>query len=128
MKTRIILGFTLGVIALCQVTTSFAAPPCKGQNKNDPGCPGAGEEPAPAAAATIDSVAVDWFNEKLVIRGSSLDSIGTFNLGGSAALSSANVTPTELDLPFDAAMASEANLRGSYLLKADGSDALSVFQ
>jgi hypothetical protein len=127
MNKRISLGLVFGALALWQVTTALAAPACKGPNKNDPGCPGTAEEPAPAASITVDSISVDWLNQKLVVRGSGLDGVGAFSLGGSAALSKTNVTATELELPFDAAMASEADLRGSYLLKADGADLLSVF-
>ena len=56
-----------------------AAPACKGPNKNDPGC----AQEAAAAAAVVDSVTVDWFNQALVVRGSGFTGSTNFLLGSS---------------------------------------------
>ncbi len=102
----------------------LAAPACKGPNKNDPGCE---EEAAAAAAAVVDSVTVDWLNQKLVVRGSGLAGATTFVLGNSVSLGVASVTDTELDIPFNLDMADEVLSQGNYNLKVDGAVQLSVF-
>ncbi|MDX1460602.1 MAG: hypothetical protein R3348_06045 [Xanthomonadales bacterium] len=103
----------------------YAAPPCKGPNKNDPGC--GAEEPAPPPVV-VDSVEVDWFNQSLVVRGSGLSGVTSFGLGGFAGpLATANVTDIELDLVFNADMAGEVLQAGSYALTADGTQQLTVF-
>jgi hypothetical protein len=102
-----------------------AAPPCKGPNKNDPGCD---EEAAAAAAAEVDSVTVDWLNEKLVIRGSGFTGSTSFLLGSSVTpLLTAVVTDPQLEIPFSAVMAAEVMSQGNYNLVVDGSVQLSVF-
>jgi hypothetical protein len=71
----------------------LAAPACKGQSKNDPGC----NQEVAAAAVVVDSVTVDWLNEKLVVRGSGLAGATTFVLGNSVSLAVPIMTDTELD-------------------------------
>jgi hypothetical protein len=108
-----------------------AAPACKGPNKNDPGCDttSAPEEPAaePAVAGLIDSATVDWSNQRVRVRGSGLSGVAQFTIGGSAVLAEANESDTQLDLLFDAAMAAAVTLEGSYALKADGADVISIY-
>lgn len=105
-----------------------AAPSCKGPNKNDPECVTAEEPAAPAAApGTVDSATVDWFNQKLVLRGTGLDTVAAFTLGGSVALTTDNVTPSSLEIPFDADVAGEVTDSGNYALIADGAVALSLY-
>jgi len=101
----------------------LAAPACKGQKKNDPGC----DQEVAAAAAVVDSVTVDWLNEKLVVRGSGLAGATNFVLGNSVSLAVASVTDTELDIPFSQDMADEVTSQGNYNLLVDGAVQLSVF-
>jgi hypothetical protein len=128
MKMKAILLFAL---LLPYHGWVMAAPPgpCQGPNKNDPGCPGA-EEPPPAAAeaAVVDSVTVDWLNLALVVRGSGLTGVTEFLLGSSATpLGTANVTDSQVELPFDSILAAEAAAQGNYNLVVDGIVALSVY-
>jgi hypothetical protein len=105
----------------------MAAQPCKGPNRNDPGCPGAELEPPPPPVV-VDSVTVDWLNEKLVVRGSGFTGSTSFLLGSNATpLATAGVTDTELDIPFSSVMASEVLSEGNYKLEIDGSMELSVY-
>lgn len=104
----------------------FAAPgPCQGPNKNDAGC----NEPAPPppSSGVVHSATVDWANQRVTVRGSDLDLVTDFVLGGSVPLTSSNVTPTELQLEFDTAMANAVMSQGNYLLSVDGTDVLSLF-
>lgn len=102
---------------------ALAAPPCKGPNKNDPGCPEATADPA-----VVDSVTVDWLNEKLTVRGSGFTGSTSFLLGSSLTpLGTSNVTATQLDIPFSATMAAEVIAQGNYKLEVDGVVQLSVF-
>jgi len=105
----------------------LAAPACKGQSKNDPGC----NQEVAAAAAVVDSVTVDWFNQALVVRGSGFTGSTSFLLGSSATpLATANVTDTQLDIPFaqvGGELAAEVTLQGNYNLEVDGSVQLSVY-
>ncbi len=113
---------------LSQVTA--AAPACKGPNKNDAGCEApAPEEPAPEAASAglVDSATVDWIDQKVTVRGSALGGVTQFTIGGSAALTQANASDVQVDLLFDAAMAAAVVLEGSYSLKADGADVISIY-
>jgi hypothetical protein len=124
------LGATL-LLYIFLVPAVQAAPACKGPNKNDPGCPGA-EEPPPEPAlpgAVVDSVTVDWFNQVLVVRGLGLSGITSWGLAGFAGpLSVAGgATDTELQIEFDADLASEVAGHGSYILNGDGTGQLSVF-
>ena len=128
MKYNLIFkGFgVLFLIIAFQALVQAQAPPCKGQNKNDPGCE---EEAAAAPAAVVDSVTVDWLNENLVVRGSGFTGSTSFVLGSSASpLGTVNVTDAELvDLPFSSDMAAEVTSQGNYNLEVDGSVQLSVF-
>ncbi len=103
----------------------LAAPACKGQNKNDPGC-----EPA-VATAVVDSVTVDWLNQKLVVRGSGFTGSTSFLLGSSTApLVTTNVTNSQLDIPFaqpGEEIAAEVTLQGNYNLEVDGAVQLSLY-
>jgi hypothetical protein len=103
--------------------SGFAAPACKGQSKNDPGC----NQEVAAAAVVVDSVTVDWLNEKLVVRGSGLGGATSFVLGNSVSLGVAIGTDTELDIPFSLDMADEVQSQGNYNLLVDGVVQLSVF-
>ena len=121
-----ILFFTL--LFLFQGVAS-AAPACKGANKYDPGCPGTEEPPAAAvAAAVVDSVTVDWFNQRLVVRGSGFTGATEFLLGGNPTpLAKENVTDPQVELPFNADLAAEVAGEGNYNLVVDGAVALSVY-
>ena len=125
MKYNLIFkGFGVLFLIFSFQASVQAAPPCKGPNKNDPGC-----NPAPAAAsAVVESVTVDWLNEKMVVRGSGFTGSTSFLLGSSASpLGTANVTDAQLDLPFNSDMAAEVTSQGNYNLQVDGSVQLSVF-
>ena len=123
-KKRIFKGLCV-LLIMFAFQASAQAPPCKGQNKNDPGCE---EEAAAAPAAVVDSVTVDWLNENLVVRGSGFTGSTSFVLGSSVTpLVTASVTDPQLDIPFSAALAAEVTSQGNYNLVVDGSVQLSVF-
>lgn len=120
-------GLTVLFFVLAFQSSLMAAPACKGPNKNDPGCPGASLEPLPPPLA-VDSITVDWLNEKLVVRGSGFTGSTSFLLGSNVTpLVTANVTDTELDIPFSSVMASEVLSQGNYKLDVDGAMELSVY-
>jgi hypothetical protein len=118
----------LSVLAFVMSEVLAAAPPCKGANKNDPGC---GEEVEPsttAVTAVVDSVTVDWVNQALIVRGSGFTGSTGFLLGGNPTpLATENVTDTELSIPFSADIAAEIGVAGNYNLVADGTVQLSVY-
>lgn len=119
----------MSIFAVLTIThsTAFGAPPCKGPNKNDPGCPGA-EEPEPVSGTPIvDSVTVDWAANKFIIRGTDLDSTTTYTLGGSALTAIGASSPAEVELLFDGTVAGEVTDEGSYSLKIDGNNAIAVY-
>jgi len=123
MKTSPILtGLGLFLLSYAFAVTSVAAPACKGPNKNDPSCINA----TATTTALADSVSVDWFNNKLFVRGSGFTSTTAFVLGGTA-VATANVTDTQLDIPFSAAVASEVDTPGNYNLFVDGVMQLTVY-
>ena len=127
MKNLIFRGFGVFLLVFAFQTAALAAPPCKGPNKNDPGCEAAIEEPI-ADPVAVDSVTVDWLNEKLVVRGSGLTGASSFQLGSSVTpLVTANVTDTELDIPFSGDMATEVPSQGNYKLDVDGTIQLSIY-
>ena len=73
-----IQGLSVSLLLFVFTTSSLmAAPPCKGPNKNEPGCPGTEDPPPPPesllAANMVDSVTVDWLNLVLVVRGIGID-------------------------------------------------------
>jgi len=129
MKNNLIFkGLCVLLLMFAFQASVLAAPACKGPNKNDPGCE---EEAAAAAAAVVDSVTVDWFNQVLVVRGSGFTGSTSFLLGSSVTpLAIANVTDTQLDIPFaqlGGELAAEVTLQGNYNLEVDGSVQLSVY-
>jgi hypothetical protein len=107
-------------------TNSFAAPgPCKGPNKNDPGC----NEPAPPPPTIVNSAAVDWKNQQITVRGESLDTAVDFSLGGSV-LNNGDldvVSANELNIPFNTDVANAVTSKGNYQFNIDGADVLSLF-
>lgn len=126
MKYKLVLnGFGVLFFVLAVQASVQAAPPCKGPNKNDPGC---NEEAAVSGSAVVESVTIDWLNEKIVVRGSGFTGSTSFLLGSSALpLGTANVTDAQLDIPFNFDMAAEVTSSGNYKLEVDGSVQLSVF-
>lgn len=82
--------------------------------------------PGAAAAAEIHSVHVDREGERLLVRGSGFSGGTSFTLGG-VAVPTANVSATELDIPFGAEIYSAVQWEASYLLVVDGSIAVSVY-
>ncbi len=106
--------------------SSFSAPgPCQGPNKNDPGCND--PPPPPPSAIVVNSATVDWFNEKITIRGNSLDTATDFILGGSVPITPLDVAASEVNLPFDTDVANAVTDKGNYQLNIDGTDVLSLF-
>lgn len=107
-------------------TTGFAAPgPCQGPNKNDPGCND--PPPPPPPAIVINSATVDWFNEKITLRGDALDTATDFVLAGSVPITPLDVSASEVNLPFDTDVANAVPDKGNYQLNIDGTDVLSLF-
>ena len=136
MKNLIFKGLIVLLFIFAFQTAVEAAPACKGPNKYDLGCPDAAApdpepdpEPDPIVdPVVVDSVTVDWLNEKLVVRGSGFTVSTSFLLGSSATpLSTAGVTDTELDIPFSAVMQDEVPSQGNYKLDVDGTVQLSIF-
>jgi hypothetical protein len=127
MKNSAFKGlFVLAFIFAVQSSLE-AAPPCKGPNKNDAGCEAPIEEPV-ADPVMVDSVTVDWLNERLVVRGSGFTGSTSFLLGSNVTpLATAAVTATELDIPFSTVMANEVTSQGNYKLDVDGTVQLSIF-
>lgn len=125
MKKKLIFKGLCVLLIMFAFQASAQAPPCKGQNKNDPGC----DQEVAAAAAVVDSVTVDWLNEALIVRGSGFTGLTSFLLGSSVTpLGTAVVTDPQLvEILFDAVMAAEVMSQGNYNLVVDGSVQLSVF-
>lgn len=128
MKNNLLLkGLSVLLLLGAFQASALAAPACKGPNKNDPGC----NQEVAAAPAVVDSVTVDWFNQALVVRGSGFTGSTSFLLGsGVTPLATANVTDTQLDIPFaqvGGELAAEVTLQGNYKLEVDGSVQLSVY-
>ncbi len=126
MKKKLIFKGLCVLLIMFAFQASAQAPPCKGQNKNDPGC----DQEVAAAAAVVDSVTVDWLNEALIVRGSGFTGSTSFLLGSSVTplgTADVNVTGTELNIPFSADVAAEVMSQGNYNLLVDGSVQLSVF-
>lgn len=85
-------------------------------------------KPPKVAPVVVDSVTVDWVNERLVVRGSGFVDSTSFLLGGSGTLlGTDNVTDAQLEIPFNAAVAAEVTSQGNYNLEANGSVQLSVY-
>lgn len=128
-----IRGLSASLLLFVFTTSSLmAAPPCKGPNKNEPGCPGTEDPPPPPesllAANMVDSVTVDWLNLVLVVRGTGIDAATDWFLGGSPSLSNVTVIDANtVEIGFDADLAAEVQGAGSHLLTADGSVQLTVY-
>lgn len=133
MKVLTAIQGLIAALLFFVFTTSslMAAPPCKGPNKNEPGCPGAEEPPPPPellAAYMVDSVTVDWLNLILVVRGTGIDVATDWVLSGSPSLSNVTVIDSNtVEIGFDGDLAAEVQGAGSYLLTADGNVQLTVY-
>ena len=129
MKKNLMLKGFFALLFIFAVQASVqAAPACKGPNKNDAGC--AEELPAEPdpVVAVVDSVTVDWLNEKLTVRGSGFAGSTNFLLGSSVTpLVTTVISPTEVDIAFSAVMAAEVMSQGNYNLVVDGGVQLSVY-
>jgi hypothetical protein len=79
-----------------------------------------------ALAQELHRVSVDRINDKILVRGDGFDGSTTFTLGG-VSVSPANVTPTQIEIPFDTDVAAAVQWRGSYRLVANGSTWISVY-
>jgi hypothetical protein len=109
---------------------AYSAPACKGPNKYDSGCPDAADAGTEAPAAVpivVDNATVDWFNQKITIRGTGLSGPLEFILGGSSPLTATPVDDTVVELPFHTTVAGEVDQAGNYVLKVDGTGVLSLF-
>ena len=126
--SRVFKGMSVLLIMLVFQSTAWTAPgPCQGPNKNNPGCPGAAEPPPPDPVV-VDSVTVDWVNEKLIIRGSGFVAGTEFHLGsGAGPLSKSFISSSLYDVFFDLAMANEVTSEGNFALLVDGVAQLSLY-
>jgi hypothetical protein len=131
MKKNLMLKGFLVLLFMFAVQASVqAAPACKGPNKNDPGCnEEIPAEPDPVVVvAVVDSVTVDWLNEKLTVRGSGFAGSTNFLLGSSVTpLVTTLISDTEVDIDFSAVIAAEVMSQGNYNLVVDGAVQLSVY-
>jgi hypothetical protein len=131
MKNNLMLKGFLVLLFLFAVQASVqAAPACKGPNKNDPGCNEViPAEPDPVVVvAVVDSVSVDWLNEKLTVRGSGFAGSTNFLLGSSVTpLATSLISDTEVDIDFSAVIAAEVKSQGNYNLVVDDAVQLSVY-
>ena len=129
MKKNLMLKGFFALLFMFAVQASVqAAPACKGPNKNDAGCnvelPA---EPDPVVVV-VDSVTVDWLNEKLTVRGNGFVGGTNFLLGSSVTpLVTTLISATEVDISFSAVMAAEVMSQGNYNLVVDGAVQLSVY-
>jgi len=79
-----------------------------------------------AGAQVIYSAHVDTQQAELIVKGSSLDTVGVFTLGG-VIVSPSDVTASMVNIPFDASTAAAVQWPGSYRLVADDSAFISVY-
>lgn len=85
-------------------------------------------KPPRTAPVVVDSVTVDWANERLIVRGSGFVDSTSFLLGGSGTLlGTENVSDARLEIPFGSAMEAEVTAAGNYNLEVNGSVQLSVY-
>jgi len=80
-----------------------------------------------AFAAELHSVVVDRTAEKIIVTGSGFDGATTLKLGGVDMTSINALSATQLELPFNAEVASALFSRGSFKLVADGTVSMSVY-
>jgi len=129
---KLAAGFLLLFSFIAINSPAYSAAACKGKNASDPGCPGAATEPpaeeeAAVDPAVVDNATVDWFNQKIVLRGSGFTGTTQFILGGSSPLTPVSVADTVVELNFDTALAGVVDQAGNYVLKVDGASVLSLF-
>jgi hypothetical protein len=86
--------------------------PCSGPHKNDPVCLAA---PLPAAIA-VNSVTVDWLNEKIIVRGENFSGSTAVTIAGLPATIGSQ-TADQIEIPFDAAIGGVP--KGNHNLVAD---------
>jgi hypothetical protein len=80
----------------------------------------------PVGAVGINSIHVDREGERIIVRGVDLDLATTVTLGG-VTVPTANVTTSELDIPFGTEVYSAVQWEASYNLVIDGTEHLSVY-
>jgi hypothetical protein len=79
-----------------------------------------------ARAVEIFSASVDLADQTIIVRGSDLDQVVQFMLGG-VTVSTVNVTPDRAEIPLSTEVATIVQWRGSYRLDADGAAYVSVY-
>ena len=79
-----------------------------------------------ASGAEVDSVHVDRVEEKILVRGSGFVPGTSFNLGG-VSVPTANVTDSELDIPFGIEIYTAVQWEASYSLIVDDAARLSIY-
>ena len=89
-------GLVLVLIQLALINSAYSAPPCKGPNKNDPGC---GSTAAAPPAVSVNRVWADWLNEEIIVEGANFSGSTTVSIAGAPATINAQ-TPTQLDVKF----------------------------
>jgi hypothetical protein len=78
------------------------------------------------SGAEVHSIHVDRVGEKILVQGSGFDSGTSFTLGG-VAVPAADVTGSELSIPFGTEVYAAVQWEASYSLIVDGTDNISVY-
>lgn len=120
MNNIILKGVVVLLIQFLFINGAYSAS-CKGPHANDPGCttPSA----ATASPVVINSVSIDWLNEKIIVYGDNFSGSTTVNIAGVSATVS-NQTSTQLDVAFLSLP------KGNHLLVANdpsGTDSISIY-
>ncbi len=117
------IRFVIILILLTSLTAVNAAPaPCKGPNKNDPGCPADVPVVVTSPPVKINSAYIEWFDEKIVVTGDFDFTIPatTVTLSGITPINPENVSSSSFEIPFDSDTAGIAGKGNHRLIVDDG--------
>ncbi|TXL14711.1 hypothetical protein BMR05_06345, partial [Methylococcaceae bacterium HT4] len=120
------IRFVIILILLTSLTAVNAAPapPCKGPNKNDPGCPADVPVVVTSPPVKINSAYIEWFDIKIVVTGDfDFDftiPATTVTLSGITPINPENVSSSSFEIPFDSDTAGIAGKGNHRLIVDDG--------